>query len=1590
MESNDLDFYIAGIGASAGGLDAIQQLFDTIPEDTGMAFVIIQHLSPDFTSLMPELLEKHTKMKIFTAQDKMTIEPNCIYLNQSEKNIHIKGRVLHLIEKEVQRNINFPIDIFFHSLAEEKKEKAIGVILSGTGSDGSRGIRTIKEVGGAVMVQDPKSAQFDGMPKAAILTDQVDYVLDVESIGIILKKIALTNLPLSMFQPDAKSNDDFIQSILAEISKYSGIDFREYKRNTIVRRLVKRMGINRIEQLHDYATFLKSDETEKSALKQDFLIGVTRFFRDEEAFQMLENKIIPAICKTKKEDDTIRIWVAGCSTGEEAYSIAILLDHYIQSKKLALDFKIFATDVDAIAISKASSGTYQMNITNEIKKQFLEQYFVEIKNELKIIKRIREKIVFSNHNLFMNPPFIKMDLISCRNLLIYLDAKVQKKIMQRFHFSLNKFGYLFLGSSESLGEIAKHFETIDTKWKLFRNISDKKTVPTNETINENISTINYKSPEQLRVSQEYLFKANPEVVFHKYLSKKFSPDSIFIDKEFNILFISGNAGLKLSHSEGLFQNNLLKTVSQEIAVTIRNGIQKLEKENKDVVLKDLVTKKEGAIYTFDITLQKPKNTNELKNTYLLQFTQDTEIEDDVLVLKDMPFDEISRQRLEDLEHELTETKAALKKVVEELETSNEELQSSNEELIASNEELQTTNEELQSLNEELYTVNAELQEKNKELQNLNNDVNNLLNNTDIGTLFLDSNLRIRKFTPSLQKLFNLQEADYGRPISSFASSFNESIREKMLDDSKIALEKLESFEREVIDNKGNHYLIRIIPFITNKKQIDGVVITFVDINQLRNKEEALRKSETHLIKAQEIAKVGSWYMDIKTNEVTWTTELFKMYGFDPNKPVPPYNEHQKLFTQESWELLANSVDIVLTKGTPYELELEMVRADHSTGWLWARGEALRNDNNEVYALWGAAQDITNRKIEEEKLQYFKKAFDSTKEAISISTIDGNHFYQNKAFTELFGYKSAQLPENSTRSLYVLPKLAEEVSHQLLEGKSWSGEIEMKDDEGEQFPVALRADAIFDDKNRSIGCIHIYSDITEKIEENKLLQLQHEKTLTLFDAIDQIVYVTDPETNQFIFTNKKFNNIWTKKESAIGKTYSEVMQGEQIPRQAHKISSSSEENKEDVYIWDYKSSSNNKWYRCTDRAIEWVDKRILQMVTALDITDIKKAESELIKAKEKAEESDRLKSAFLANMSHEIRTPMNGIVGFTNLLLEPDLTGDEQQLYVEIIQKSGYRMLNTLNDLIDISKVETGQVELFIKQINICEEIENYYLFFKPEATAKGLEFILNKKCVENKLFIASDQQKLNSIFNNLIKNAIKYTDEGTIEIAFEVAEDVLLFQVKDTGIGIPKNRQEAIFDRFVQADISDVRAFEGSGLGLTIAKAYAEILGGKLWLESEEGVGSTFYFSVPIRNDDHKETGHKKNGLKIEKVPALQKIPKILVAEDDETSFQHLNILLQDIAVKIIHARNGLDAIEMCQNNPDINMILMDIKMPKLNGYEATKQIRTFNKEVVIIAQTAYALAGDNEKAMDSGCNDYLSKPIKKESLYKLIKKWSN
>ena len=822
---------IIGIGASAGGLKPIKELLSNIPGDTGYAYVIVQHLPSDRKSLMKELLATATNMSIYIAEDQLALQPNCIYLNIGTANLTVKDGKLRLDELGSKHELKLPIDMFFHSLASDYKENSVGVILSGTGSDGSRGIRSIKQCGGLIFAQNTDSADFDGMPDAAIETGLVDFILSPDKIGKALSNEELPNLEWN--EGHAKIGDLF-SDILRELKIYSGVDFHKYKRATLLRRIEKRISIHQITELDDYVKLLRNNLEELEELFKDILIGVTGFFRDQPAFDALLKNVIPQLFR-QTENLPVRIWVPGCSTGEEVYSLAILIDLFIQKQGLDSDFKIFGTDVNNASILNAGKGLYKKEALDEMPADVVGKYFLNVDDKVQIINRIRKKVAFSVHNMLEDPPFIRMDLISCRNALIYFEKDAQEKLLDRFKLALNQDGFLFLGSSESLSSFEKGFDLVDHKWKIFK-INQSTYHPKKPTWVDN-SQLQAETPD---FALDILSKSkySSELSYYRFITNRYGKSLLFLDDQYNIQFIKGDLGYKLIPKEGLFQPNLSHLVDHNLAMVIKSGIRRLEKENVPVtVMNVLIRVEDGAKHEVEttITFEYAEVMANQKPMYMVEFGEERVPNEKVELYQDVLGSETT-QRIEELEDELQIKKEELQGVIE-------ELQSANEELRTSNEELQGSNEELQSMNEELFTVNAELQEKNLELRTVYDMIKNLIDSTDIATLFLDKELNIKKFTPAITRNVDLTDADIDRSIVNFMFNFDLETRDLLIDRSKQCLADKVPFEKEVVDDEDTHFLLKINPYLTRDKEVNGVVISFVDIDDLVSAESRLVHAE---------------------------------------------------------------------------------------------------------------------------------------------------------------------------------------------------------------------------------------------------------------------------------------------------------------------------------------------------------------------------------------------------------------------------------------------------------------------------------------------------------------------------------------------------------------------------------------------------------------------------------------------------------------------------------------------------------------------------------------------------------------------------
>ncbi len=827
---------IVGIGASAGGLEALQRFFDNVPGGSNLAYVVVQHLSPVHKSLMVDLLSKHTEMTVVQAADGMAVERNTVYLLPPAKHMAIEDGRLRLTAKDAGGGMSLPIDIFFTALAQDQGSYAMGVVLSGTGSDGTRGILAIKSAGGFTAVQEPETAQFDGMPRSAIATGQVDATLPPDALPARLIEHARKALSRARPTPSPRNRDkesDPLAQIVASIRSVTGVDFSHYKLATLLRRIERRMNGAGLESMEDYAALLRRNNAEAVSLYKEMLIGVTRFFRDEPAFKALAEKVIPALLANRNPREAIRVWVCGCATGEEAYSIAILFAEAQERLGRSLDVKIFATDIDQDSIETASLGEYPRSIAEDVSQERLARFFTARGDRYVVSRDIRRMVVFAVHNIMRDPPFTKIDLVSCRNLLIYMDTPLQRKVLSLFQYALRQGGFLFLGTSETLGELSAEFHVLDGRNKLFQSLRagsyrlSRLLVPT-------------VAAPMVRHGDDGAGQAHEEGAAIDEaigtLMKAYVPPCLLVNDQMNILHVFGDASSILKVPAGEATLSALKLLPSSVAMVAGTALTRAFRSGDEFALSNIPVKDRDGISAVSLRV-KPFTVRKTGRRFALVLVDPAATS--FLPVPDSDFDlnADAAERIRGLEQELMSRGENLQATIEELETANEELQATNEELLASNEELQSTNEELQSVNEELYSVNAEYQAKVEELTEITNDLDNLLRSTEIGTVFLDGDMVIRRFTPAAAGFINIIPRDVGRSITHLSTNID---YPDFIGDIRAVFESHRPIERHVRVGGERWVLTRILPYLTDKNMVAGVVVTFVDVTAAKEAEHRLQ------------------------------------------------------------------------------------------------------------------------------------------------------------------------------------------------------------------------------------------------------------------------------------------------------------------------------------------------------------------------------------------------------------------------------------------------------------------------------------------------------------------------------------------------------------------------------------------------------------------------------------------------------------------------------------------------------------------------------------------------------------------------------
>ncbi|MFO7966331.1 MAG: CheR family methyltransferase [Archaeoglobaceae archaeon] len=1007
---------VVGIGASAGGLKAIEKFFTNMPEtDSGISFVLVQHLDPKHKSVLTDLIKRYTEMAVYEGSEGKTVKPNTVYIIPPNRNITLRNGKLHLTESDRKRGLWMPIDHFFRSLAEDKERQAICIIFSGTGTDGTLGLKEIKGAGGMAMAQDPKSADYDGMPRSAINTGMIDYVLSPEKMPeqlISYVDHAFGKIAPSIVKEEAIDPTN-IDEIFNLLYNRTGHDFSHYKRKTILRRIGRRMALNSIEKIDRYVHYLQKNHLEIDYLFKELLITVTSFFRDPEAFEVLREQAIVPLLRNIDPDDSVRIWVPGCATGEEAYSIAILVQETMESVQKNVNVQVFATDIDKESIEKARNGIYPDNIVADVSTERLDRFFKRGDNTYQVNKSIRDMVVFAIQNVLEEPPFSNMDLISCRNLLIYMGQEPQKKLIPLFHYSLKHDGYLFLGTSESIDGFTDLFETVNRKMKLFKSKKITKKLP------EGFSWIAHPSQKapgvDVRPNGMTAPKRDTNIaeVVKNTLLEHHTPPSAIINKEGEILYIHGNTGKYLRPAEGEASLNIMSMARDGLEEALTIAVHKVVNQNIPVSYPNVKVKSNGETNTVNLEVKPVQRTKDTEDLIMVVFNDVTPPEgeeikgsEEIITDKD--------QRIKELEHELSSKEEYLQTIIEELQTSNEELQSTNEELQSSNEELQSTNEELEtsqeelkSVNEELETVNQEHQETIEDLKNANSDIKNLLNSIKVGTILVDRELTIKRFTSTTKEALNLIESDIGRPIKDISTNLKD---DNMIQDIREVLDSLIPKETEAQTENGNWFLVRVLPYHTINDVIEGVVVTFIDITQRKQVEEELRRLATVVKDSNDAITVH----DFTGNITHWNWGAEKMYGYSENEALKM--NIKELVPEEKRKEAFKYIEKV-KRGEPVEsFETQRVTKEGRIIDVWLTATELVDDDGESIAVSTTERDITERKKTERELSLLATALYNARDAITIQYLDGTITEWNRGAEKMYGYTRKEVLGKSIAQL----------------------------------------------------------------------------------------------------------------------------------------------------------------------------------------------------------------------------------------------------------------------------------------------------------------------------------------------------------------------------------------------------------------------------------------------------------------------------------------------------------------------------------------------------------------------------------------------
>ena len=1466
-----------------GGLDALQRFFGAIPSDSDMAFVVIQHLDPDHATLLPELLGRATSMPVQQVEDGVVVKPNSVYVIPPNTVLTIVQGALRIAPPAEARGHRMPIDQFFHSLAEDQGEKAIAVVLSGTGSDGMLGVKSIKERGGIILAQE--SPQHSGMPQSTISTGLVDLVLVAEKMPEQLNRYAnfLNNGLIGLSDNEPTSHLEQICDLLRE---RTGHDFSGYKQGTLLHRIQRRVQVLGMDNTEDYLTRLQEKNEEARNLFQDLLIGVTQFFRDPDAFATLKAIVVPKLFQDRTSNDTIRIWVPGSSTGEEAYSLAILFLEHASTLESPPYIQLLASDIDDAALKIAREARYPEGIVDQVSDERMEQYFTWDGTSYRVNKDVRDLVLFSSHNLIKDPPFSSLDMISCRNLLIYLGGGLQRRLVPLFHFALSSKGYLFLGPSENLPSTPELFNVIDKPARIYRARQTSQRTQVEFPVGRPAIANNRSKvqPAPLPTPQDGKLLRPVERV----LLERFIPTCVVVTAAGDVEFFSGRTGRYVEPAVGAPSNNIFNIARPGLRLKLRAVLNQALSTKQEVRRPGIAFDTESGTETVDLTVRPLTEVKSESELFIVVFTEAATPSEAVKIT---PSNRSDKTLVKQLEEELHGIKDELQATIEQLETANEELNSSNEELLSmneelqsSNEELQTSKEELQSTNEELNTVNTELRKKIEELDRANADLQNLFASTRIAVLFLDRKFRIERFTPAATDIFPVVSSDIGRPIADITSRLAET---DIIEDFREVVDSLVPMEREVsLADQNTQYIMRVRPYRTLGDRIDGVVVTFNDVTVVKRAENEAHRQ--HEIIRQMADAMPMLFASIDRDE----------------RYIFANDQYRKWFGLTDKEVVGRFVAEVVGSSAYTHLRPYIRRV--------LQGERFSLESTVDYTH-GGQRDV---RIE---------------------------FIPNWTLDEVVGYYA----------------MITDISQQMREKKAAKRRELYKDALARLAQTALDTRDITQLMERAVRTV----SETLGLPFAKTLQLQPDGRTLLLEAgigwqpglvgIGEVENSTDSQAGYTLLSNQpiivddfstesRFRAPQILIDHGIVSGISVVIEGVELDRPYGVFGAHSTE----------------------PQSFTIDDTDFLQRVANLLTAALHRERYEAT-----LRDADQRKDEFLAMLAHELRNPLAPLQNAASLLEAPVTANDVASRFQPMIKRQVDQMTRLLDDLLDVSRVSNGKITLRIKTFPISEAIFSAIEECQSMLEEKGQ--CLELSIPSEPIHIEGDSARLTQVISNLLHNSAKFSDKpGKVQVTVQPDTDGVVISVQDSGLGIPTQLISKVFDLFHQGDNSTSRARGGLGIGLTLVKTIIEMHHGKVWVTSA-GIdqGSEFHVWLPVTmatfqppTEQESEHGQPR---------------RILVIDDNRDAAETFAELLKLNGHDVQTVNGGQQALGLVSSFVP-QVILLDLGMPEMDGYETARQLRNLPqcRDAVIIALTGYGQEESRIKSTAAGFDHHLIKPV--------------